>query len=452
MAGSRKPRRAESPVSALLAHVRAAAGGIPPGSRIAIGLSGGIDSVVLLDALSRVAPRRRWRLSAIHVDHQLQDGSGAWARFCRRLCRDAGVPLRVAHVEVGQGSVEAAARAARYGVLLRARAGYLALAHHQDDQAETVLLHLARGAGLRGLAGMRVLSPAPPAYADESTVPVLWRPLLDVPRRLIAAYAEARGLCWCDDPTNAAVVYTRNYLRHEVMPRIEARLPGASRALTRVAGHAADALELLDELAVLDGSPVEVDAALPVAALRAVSLARARNLLRHYLQQRGVELPSAERLEEALRQARTARHDARVAVTFGTVALRIERGRLMLGEQGDPQPDIVAWDGGRPLRLGAGLLRMQRTRGRGLSLARLASGPMTVRLRAGGERLQVRPDGPRRTVKNLLQEADVPAWQRRRLPFIYCGDTLVCIPGVAIAAGYAAVAGEAAVTPVWQPG
>lgn len=451
MAGSRKPRRAESPVSALLAHVRAAAGGIPPGSRIAIGLSGGIDSVVLLDALGRVAPRRRWTLSAIHVDHQLQIASGGWARFCRRLCRERGVPLRVARGEVGDGSVEAAARAARYGVLLRARADYVALAHHHDDQAETVLLHLARGAGLRGLAGMRVLSAAPPAYADGATVPLLWRPLLDVPRRLIAAYAEARGLSWCDDPTNAAAVYTRNYLRHEVLPRIEARLPGASRAFTRAAGHAADALALLDELAVLDGSPVAVDAALPVAALRAVSPSRARNLLRHYLQRRGVELPTSERFEEAVRQARTARNDARVAVAFGSVALRIERGRLMLGERGDPEPGVAVWDGGSPLRWGGGVLRMRRTRGRGLSLARLASGPMTVRLRAGGERLQVRPDGPRRTAKNLLQEADVPAWQRRRLPFIYCGDTLVCIPGVAIAAGYAAVSGEAAVTPVWQP-
>lgn len=454
MAGSRKPKRAESPVSALLAHVRAAAGGIPSGSRIAVGLSGGLDSVVLLDALRRIAPRRRWVLSAVHVDHQLQRESREWSRFCRRLCRAAGVPLRVARVTVGPGSVEVAARAARYGALLRATADYVALAHHRDDQAETVLLHLCRGAGLRGLAGMRVLCAAPPAYADGRPAPLLWRPLLDVPRRLLVAYAEARGLTWCDDPSNAATHYTRNFLRHEVLPQLEARLSGARGALVRAATHAAEALELLDELAVLDGSPADAGAALPLAALRALSLPRAGNLLRHYLQQRGVELPSAPRFAEALRQARMAVHDAHIAIPFGPVVLRAARGMVALdyGAHADPNA-IVRWTGDSRISSPAfdGVLHMRQTRGEGLSLARLETAAVTVRAWRGGERLRVHLQGPRRTVKNLLQEADMPAWQRLRLPFVYCGDDLVCLPGVALAAEYRAAPGESAVLPVWMP-
>ncbi len=444
----------------MLARVRAQLSDIvPSGSRIVVALSGGIDSIVLLDVMRRIAARRRWRLSALHVNHQLQDAAPQWVQFCRRLCRARGVPLRVVKVDVPRGnSVERAAREARYGALLRARADFIALAHNRDDQAETLLLHLLRGAGIRGLAGMRVVADVPALTALEGVTdtPRLLRPLLDVPRSDIRAYAERRKLAWIDDPSNAATDYTRNFLRIEVMPRISERFPAYREALARTGRHATEAGQLLDELAQLDGSPGDATAACPLAVLRALSVARAKNVLRHFLQQHGIEIASADRLEEAVRQLRAARSDARVAIRLGTRDLRVHRGAVVLTANHVVPCDDVwrTWRGEDELSLPewGGRLLMERARGNGLSLARLSAAAVTIRPRKGGERLRPHASGMSRTVKNLMQEAGMPAWERERVPLIYCGEELVCVPGIATAGAYRGAAREACVVPVWRPG
>lgn len=450
MASTRKPKRAERASRDLLPSLRGQlADRVPSGSRIVVALSGGADSVVLLDLLQRLAKRRTWRLSALHVNHQLQPAAADWAKFCRRLCRAAGVPLKVVKVGVPAGnSVEGNARRARYAALLAQRADYVALAHNQDDQAETVLLHLLRGAGVRGLVGMQPLSAAPFRVKGRETARLL-RPLLDVPRSAIERYAAQRKLAWVEDPSNASVDFTRNFLRVDVLPRLAQRFPAYREALVRTARHAAEAARLLDEFAQQDGA----GDALSTAVLRKLTPLRAKNALGAFLRRHDVDLPSADRLDEALRQLLKARREARVCIAFGDRQLRVHDGRLVVAPAlGAAAWADRTWRGEPSLALPElrGTLLMERTQGAGISLARLAAAPVTVRLRRGGERLRPRARGATRTVKNLMQEARMPVWERERLPFIYCGEALVCVPGLAIDSAFAAVPSESAVVPVWR--
>src|SRR5512134_192461 len=269
---------------------------VRPSDRLLAGLSGGVDSVVLLDVLARVAPRLRLRLSALHVNHQLSPNAGRWESFCRRLCRARGIPFQSVKVGVRRGdSVEAAARAARHAVFARQDCEYVVLAHHRDDQVETLLLQLLRGAGVKGLAAMPAIRKAEsrtqksdPSVVSRQSSPAILRLLLDVTRAEILAYAKARKLKWIEDESNQDIYFRRNFIRHEVLPVLARRFPAYRATLARAAGHLAKAALLLDELAAADAAGHLADAALSVAALRRLPLARARNLLRYFLALHGV--------------------------------------------------------------------------------------------------------------------------------------------------------------------
>jgi tRNA(Ile)-lysidine synthase len=224
--------------------------------------------------------------------------------------------------------------------------------------------------------------------------------------------------------------------------------------VARAAGHLAEASRLLDEVALKDGAVGLKDGTLAVGALRRLPPARARNLLRYFLADCGVEPPGAARLEEALRQSLVARRDARVAIDLGGGQLMRHDGRLHVVRESDTSAPRYArrWRGEARLALpvAGGVLRFARGRGAGISLARLREGPVVVRPRQGGERFQPTGGRPRRTLKNLLQEARIPPWQRRRLPLIFCGSELVWVPGVGVAREFRAVAGEASVEPEWS--
>ena len=215
---------------------------------IVVALSGGRDSIALLDALALLRSELGIALSALHVHHGLSPNADAWTAFCEEQCAARDVPLAVHRVRVERvpgASLEATARAARYAALATADADIVALAHHADDQAETLLLQLLRGAGPHGLAAM-------PAERASSTGPLLLRPLLTLPRTAIDAYAAARGLAWVDDESNANTAVKRNFIRHEIAPRLAAAFPGYSATLARAARHQAEAAQLLDDLARLD--------------------------------------------------------------------------------------------------------------------------------------------------------------------------------------------------------
>lgn len=423
---------------------------LPRGARIAVGLSGGMDSVVLLHVLVRQLRIAPSRVSAIHVNHRISPHAGRWAAFCRRLCRTLGVRLRVSAVTVMHGnSTEAAARAARYAAFARSGAGVVVLAHNRDDQAETVLLQLLRGAGPRGLAAMPVVRPA------VAGAPTVLRPMLDVPRKAIADYALRHRLQWVEDESNGNPAYLRNFLRHEVVPVIARKVPGAGATLARAARHQAEASDLLDVLAAQDAGADCRMGSLALAPLRRLAPHRARNVLRYFLRCNAVAMPDAARLEELARQVLTARDDAQVRVIIGEVDLRRFQDRIHLVR---PLPPLdaafeVAWSGRGRLVLPqlGGTLRFVRQRGAGIAAELLRSTPLLVRARRGGASLRLAAGSRRRTVRNLLQEAGLPPWLRERLPFIYLDGALAAVPGVGVDARFRCGPSVSGLVPLWLP-
>src|SRR4051812_46171932 len=281
-----------------------------PEKRIAVALSGGIDSVVLLHLL-----KDHPGVTAIHVHHGLSPNADAWAAFCRRLCRRWGVPLSVYQVSVkkkGKG-LEAAAREARYAAFGKVKADVIALAHHLDDQAETVLMNLLRGTGLRGAGGMRPLA----RFEGK----LLARPLLEIPRKDLESYARLHRLQWIEDETNADESLTRNFLRRRVAPLLQTRFPQWKRSLARA------------------------------ARLFSEKDDRAARLLREYLAARNLEAPSEAKLVEMLKQL-TGR-GARTRLEHGATTLRVHRNRLV-GDQPLPVDfAAVPWKGERRLKIPA---------------------------------------------------------------------------------------------------
>ena len=420
------------------------------GKRIVVGLSGGVDSVVLLQCVARIAPALDCELSALHVHHGLSPNADAWSQFCEHLCAELRVPCNVVRVRVERRhalGLEAAAREARYRVYEAQQAALVALAHHQDDQAETVLLQLLRGAGVRGLSAMPLVR-----SLDRTGQLRLVRPLLDLTRAQLLGYARAARLAWVEDESNADPAMDRNFLRAHIMPMIVQRFPAASATLQRGAENAADAARLLDELGQLDAHSAVDENSIDVSVLATLSRDRARNLMRWFIEQQGLALPSRDRLEEALRQALDARRGARVEVALGAALLRRHRGRIYLEAVGQ---EIAAdweraWRGEACVELpGAlGKVQFEPAVGAGLSLQRMRE-PTVIRARSGGERMRLALGGRSRTLKNLLQEAGVPHWQRDRLPLLFCANDLVWVPEIGVDSRYVAQSGEPGVLPQW---
>ena len=386
------------------------------GKRVAAGLSGGADSVVLLHLLRALAPEFGFRLSAFHVNHGLSPNAAKWQRFCSALCAHLGIPFKAARVKIskqGKG-LEAAAREARREALGKLHVEAIALGHQLDDQAETVLHNLLRGAGLEGASGM--------AAVGKLGSKLLLRPLLGISRGTLRAYAMAHRLNWIEDESNADEALTRNFIRRRVGPLLATKFPRWRENLARAAGHFADA--------GLD----------------------ARKLLRAYLASRGLRAPSEAKLVEMLKQLGSGsfrmnlRHDGKT--------LRSYRGKAFLLPEGAPAAfERLPWNGESRLALPAlgGVLRFRRVRGQGIDGSLLNKKAFHVGLRSGGERLKPDARRPRRTLKNLFQEAGVPPWERERLPLLFCGDDLVWVPGLGTDAGYAVAQGAAGIIPEWRP-
>ena len=459
MASSRKSK--PDSFDALEATVAAALGPLLfHGARLVLGLSGGVDSMVLLAVLRRLAAPLDFRLSCVHINHNISPNAGRWAAFCTRLCKRHGIALALREVDLtpyrAEG-VEAAARRARYEVYaLQSDADFVMLAQHQDDQAETLLLQLLRGAGVRGGAAMPLLrQQGRHAEGEGARRPAIVRPMLAVTRRQIEAYARKRRLRWVEDESNADTRYDRNFLRHRVLPIIGHAFPAYRATLTRSARHLAEASLLLDQLAEADAKRVAKGNRLELAALRRLGAPRAKNLLRWLLLQRGAQAPESDRLEEGLRQLFEARDDAAVYVALGTIELRRYAGcAYLLPVLPEARTDWRReWDGSHALALPelGGTLHFARKAGAGLACARVHEAGLSLRLRTGGEKLRMQAAGSTRSLKNLLQEARLPPWERERLPLIYCGDTLVAVPGLGVASGWGASRGEAGWRISWRP-
>jgi tRNA(Ile)-lysidine synthase len=417
---------------------------LPAHSSILVGLSGGVDSVVLLHLMHKLSARFSWQLSALHVHHGISPNADAWSDFCAELCANLHISLHIERVDIAplrEHGIEAAARKLRHAAFAEQSCDFVAVAHHADDQAETLLLQLLRGAGVRGASAM-------PQFVERAGSVPLVRPLLHCSRDEILAYAAAHQLHWIDDESNADDSYPRNFLRHRVLPLLGESFPAYRDTLARSAQHFAEASVLLDELARQDGVKAIHAGTLNVAALQALSLPRAKNLLRFFLHRAGAPMPQVVQLDDMLHQLCSARKDASVCVNYSDWQVRRYQGRVYaLSALGEFDRNIVLpWHGEDEMEwpaLNASLHfdRKRHPKGKaslpsGISLEKLQRAPVTLRLRHGGESLRPHSDGATRSLKNLLQEHHVPPWQRERIPLLYCGDELVCVPGVAVAADY----------------
>lgn len=414
-----------------------------------IALSGGVDSVVLLHALCALRDSGSIRsLRAVHADHGLQAASRDWAAHCRSLCARAGVPLEV--VELGLvaqpgASVEAHARDARYAAFARLlRDGeWLLTAHHRDDQLETVLIQLLRGAGVAGLAAMPARAPLGAGWHA--------RPLLGVDRAEIAAYAAQHALAFLHDPMNESPRLDRGWLRSEVLPRLRSRWPAAATTVARSASHLAQASRLLAELAAADAQGTCEGSRLSVARLRGLSRDRQANLLRWWIHERGLRPPPAARLESALDELLTAREDAQPLVRWPEGELRRYRGRLyaMQPLPAVPSGSLLSPGDGGGMQLGPGCGSFMLMAGNQGGIRTELPAPLEIRFRSGGESLRPALARPRKRVKDLCQEAGIVPWMRGRLPLVYAGDRLVAVADLWVEAEFQAAPGTPALAPVW---
>lgn len=405
--------------------------------------------MALAHAAVRTAPPAL-RIVAVHVHHGLSPHADAWVLACRDACRAWGIEFIERRVTVpgddGAG-IEAAARRERYRALRGAAASLgardLLLAHHQDDQAETVLLQLARGAGPRGLAAMAAMR------VDGS---ITWhRPFLGLPRSAIDAYVRAQAIAHVDDESNASSDFRRNAVRQRIVPAWRDTFGAAyPSTLARVAALQAEADELAADLAAIDARGSVADGALDQAGLAALTPARARNLLRHFLRLHGLVAPSQARLAAMLRQLGAARPDARVRLLHDGVEIGVYRGTIRVHPAlpGDWQ---VRWQGEASLELGHGRLEFRPATGEGIARSRLAEGPWQVRPRRGGERFRPDATRPRKALKAWLAEAGMPAWERDALPLVFLGEALAAVPGVGVDGAFSAACDAPGLVPVWHP-
>ena len=400
--------------------------------------------MVLLEALCGFVARHPIALSAIHVNHGISPNAERWANACAAQCARRGIPLTTHRLQLERArgaSLEALARAARYERLLRADVDALVLAHHADDQAETLLLQLLRGAGPHGLAAMPPQRPGRPAVL---------RPLLELERATLRAYADARSLVWIEDESNLDRRYARNFLRHEIAPLLAARFPGYPETLVRAARHQSEAAELADALAQIDAAGIVDAGGIARAGLCALAPARARNVLRRFLRDRGLRPPSEVRLAQMLRQLAVATPDARTRIAHDGAEMSCHRGRVVVHTPA-PAAFVQPWEGQREIELPGGTLRFEPARGTGVAAAKLARRAVTLRSRSGGERIRLAANRPTRAVKKLLQEARIPPWERESLPLVWADDELAAVPGVGIALAYQASAGEPGWRIEWTP-
>lgn len=406
-----------------------------PANKYYIGYSGGLDSHVLLHACAALHTQypQRFQFAAIHIHHGLQASADAWVKHAQHSCAGLNLPLNVIYLNlkpvVGE-SVEAIARQARYQAFSSCLSPdeILLTAHHQDDQAETFLLNALRGSGGRGLAAMPTMR--------GLGLGKLGRPLLAFSRAQLEAYAALYQLLYIDDPTNAETQFDRNYLRHEILPRLQIRWPATKQTLSRAAAWQAEQQQILvqllaQQLPQFAGSRPDT---LSVRALNAVAALMQKALIRHWLQQLGFTLPAAKKLQSILTNVLAASSDAMPCVIWQSCELRRYGDDLYALQplsQHDPKQVLVWEDWEQDLYLDS--------LGRGLSKSILASSlkqgakaqglPITVRFRQGGERLQ-REQGYSLELKHLFQTAGVPPWERERIPLVYVGDELRLVVGI----------------------
>jgi len=418
-------------------------------SNLVVAYSGGVDSQVLLHALAQLKKQQRLNqnIHICHVNHGLSDNANAWQEFATQQCLQANFPLTICQVELElkpQQSLEAIARDARYQALQSVAHvnDLIVTGHHGDDQAETFLLALKRGSGIKGLSAMKTVM----SFGQQFLV----RPLLNHSRVEIEKYAQDNQLDWIEDESNLDITFDRNFLRHQVLPILNQRWSSINKTILRSARLCSEAQELVDELAKQDLENCQVARAkLCCVALQKLSTARFNNVIRYFLQQQQVLMPSSVQLKE-LRQQLEAQQGKAPVVQLADHCLRRYQDKLYLTRIFD---DVTPWQvkvnfsAKEVDKSGVGIILPDNLgqltfllQDNALKKKQNYSWQASMQAPKEGQKVSVRftHNNPKclpqyrqqsRPLKKVLQELAIPTWQRKRLPFVYYGEELVAVVG-----------------------
>ncbi len=395
-----------------------------------IAYSGGLDSHVLLHAIHSVRSDLDADIYALHVNHGLNKEAHKWAKHCELICKHFDIDLVQLKIEEtcpkGE-SLEAWARNKRYALIATkvANGGVLLTAHHRDDQAETLLLQMMRGAGITGLAAM-------PSLINRDGMTHL-RPLLNVSRKQLQDYAETHRLSWIQDSSNEDLGFDRNYYRHEILPRLQQRWPNVTETLSRAAKHQAEAMMLLEEFADLDLDACKglSNDRLNLEQVLRLSSARQSNLIRHWLRQLALPVPSTRLMQEIVNKLIPAKIDAEPLVKWSGTEIRRFQQELYALKPLTVIDSLMNknWLMSSPCQLDNGVLSAKLAPGFGIRPEICPEDCIQIRYRSGGEKIQVSNKEHRQDLKKLFQEASIPPWIRDRIPLLYLNDKLIAVAG-----------------------
>ena len=397
--------------------------------RCLVAYSGGLDSHVLLHLCAKFS---KLPVRAVYIHHGLQDEADQWSEHCTEICKTLHVPFKTIHVDASKRSGESpeeTARKARYAALKSELepGDCMLTAHHQDDQSETVLLQLFRGAGVAGLSAMPVIR--------ETNKTFHARPLLSFSRDEIHDYANENNLKWVEDPSNTDTDFDRNLLRHDIIPVIKNRWSQLGDSLTKMACQQQDAMEIIETMAGIDLASIVTQQAcvIDIAGLSKLTKARQLNVLRSWIHQCAEDAPTANILHQILKTVLPAADDASPELCWGKSEIRRYQGQLYCLKRVEHDAS-EAFDWNPKEQRVLDNLDIELLAEQGLK-PELLNKKLTVKFRQGGEK--IRPVGRKGThsLKKLTQEAGIPPWQRSRIPLIYFDEELICVYGYWIAEG-----------------
>jgi tRNA(Ile)-lysidine synthase len=381
-----------------------------------------------------------FKLKAIHVHHGLSSSADDWLNFCKQKCKLLDIEFDAVKVKInekGSLGIEGEARELRYEAIKKKQKGVVALGHHQNDQAETLLLQLLRGSGLKGLAGM-------PEFDEERK---FWRPMLNIKKELLEKYASENNIKYIKDESNEDINFDRNFIRKKVLPLIESRYPASIETISRSATNISEGHQINELLALDDSKNVMSDdgSHLLIKNLNKLPNLRAINLIRWWLSFNDLLMPSKKNVEELFRQVKLIKKDTSLNLKISNDrSIRAFDDKLLIVSIMNDLPSYhFKWAGQEEIELpNKSKLHFVKTKKGGLSLSKLGAKSLYIKSRTGGEKLKSFPDQPSRSLKYLFQKADIPHWERDQVPLVYANEQLVAVPNLGVQYEYQSKVGE----------